>query len=72
MTKIECIFPLLFAIFSFIGVILKIFCLISGVPTHAETSFLILDSICFAIMGVFSLILSIDCFKTLKEEKNKT
>lgn len=69
MTKIECIFPLLFAVFAFIGVILKIFCLISGVPTHAETSFLILDSICFAIMGVFSLILSIDCFKTLKEKR---
>ena len=69
MTKIECIFPLLFAIFAFIGVILKIFCLISGVPTHAETSFLILDSICFAMLGVFSLILSIDCFKTLKEER---
>ena len=69
MTKIECIFPLLFAIFAFVGVILKIFCLISGVPTHAETSFLILDSICFAIMGVFSLILSIDCFKTLKKER---
>lgn len=72
MTKIECIFPLLFAIFSFIGVVLKIFCIISGVQTHAETSFLILDSICFAIMGVFSLVLSIDCFKTLKKEKNKT
>ena len=69
MTKIECIFPLLFAIFSFIGVILKIFYLISGVPTHAETSFLILDSICFTMLGVFSLILSIDCFKTLKEER---
>ena len=69
MTKFECIFPLLFAIFSFLGVILKIFCLISGVPTHAETSFLILDSICFAIMGVFSLMLSIDCFKTLKEKR---
>lgn len=69
MTKIECIFPLLFAIFSFIGVILKIFCVISGVPTHAETSFLILDSICFAILGVFSLMLSIDCFKVLKEER---
>lgn len=69
MTKIECIFPLLFAIFAFIGVILKMFCVISGVPTHAETSFLILDSICFAIMGVFSLILSIDCFKTLKKER---
>ena len=69
MTKIECIFPLLFAIFAFIGVILKIFCLISGVPTHAETSFLIFDSICFAMLGVFSLVLSIDCFKTLKEER---
>lgn len=69
MTKIECIFPLLFAIFAFIGVILKIFCLISGVPTHAETSFLVLDSICFAMLGVFSLILSIECFKTLKEER---
>lgn len=69
MTKFECVFPLLFAIFAFIGVILKIFCLISGVPTHAETSFLILDSICFAMLGVFSLILSIDYFKTLKEER---
>ena len=69
MTKIECVFPLLFAIFTFIGVILKIFCLMSGVPTHTETSFLILDSICFAMLGVFSLILSIDCFKTLKEER---
>ena len=69
MTKIECILPLLFAIISFVDVILKIFCVISGVPTHAETSFLILDSICFAMLGVFSLILSIDCFKTLKEER---
>ena len=69
MTKIECILPLLFAIISFVDVILKIFCVISGVPTHAETISLILDSICFAIMGVFSLMLSIDCFKTLKEER---
>lgn len=72
MTKIECVFPLLFAIFAFIGVILKVFCIISRVPTCAETSFLILDSICFAMLGIFSLILSIDCFKTLKKEKNKT
>ena len=69
MTKIECIIPLLFAIIFFIDVILKIFCLISGVPTHTETISLILDSICFAILGVFSLILSIDCFKTLKKER---